>query len=166
MDDQHGDIPPPRFRTYPVVAASNLELTSLTELLGMAKPMPTAVWSFSGSTAESVGMPTTFPLTSTSAPPLLPGLIGALVWIRSLSATALHSSTVRPSALTIPFVTLLSRPSGLPTARTRSPRRSFDESANVAGGRLAPSTRTTARSLVEEAPTTAAEKAFPDEART
>ena len=49
----------------------------------------------SGSEAASVGMPITAPVRSTSAPPLLPGLIGALVWITAGSATPPPSGTVR-----------------------------------------------------------------------
>jgi hypothetical protein len=54
----------------------------------MAKPMPCAWPPPRGLTAASIGMPITRPLVVTSAPPLLPGLIGALVWIASGSAAA------------------------------------------------------------------------------
>ena len=43
------------------------------------------------------------------------------------------SLTVRPTAETMPFVTLPVKPSGLPMASTMSPIRSRVESPNVAG---------------------------------
>ena len=74
-------------------------------------------------------MPTTSPLRSTRAPPLLPGLIAALVWITSGRALPLGSLTWRPRALTMPSVTLDWRPSGLPIGQ--------DEVADREGGRIA-----------------------------
>jgi hypothetical protein len=68
-------------------------------------------------------MPITCPEALTSAPPLLPGLIGALVWIAPGSAAAVRpwparpgvagSVTARSVAEMIPWVTLPDRPSGL-----------------------------------------------------
>src|SRR5579884_2208667 len=95
--------------------------------------MPAAVLPNWGSVAPSVGIPTTRPAMSTSAPPELPGLIGALVWITFGSVTPPPSDSVRLSALMIPSVTLEARPRGLPIAITMSPTSSFDELANVAG---------------------------------
>ena len=68
----------------------------------------------------------TWPDALTSAPPLLPGLIGALVWIAPASVAAAEPSaagsvTARSVAETIPWVTLPDRPSGLPIASTTSP---------------------------------------------
>src|SRR5262249_39480894 len=101
---------------------------------GMANPIPGAApppscWSV----AASVGMPTTWLARFTRAPPLLPGLMAAEVWITSGKVAPgdplpCGSDTVRPTAGTIPSVTLLARPSGLPMASTMSPTRSFDES--------------------------------------
>ena len=55
---------------------------SVAVLLGIAKPMPGAAPPpASGSVAASVGMPMTSPDRLTSAPPLLPGLIAAEVWM-------------------------------------------------------------------------------------
>jgi hypothetical protein len=72
--------------------------TFFTVSLGMAKPMPTAgVLPNSGSSAARVGTPTTLPETSTSAPPELPGLISALVWMTFDSVTPLPSLTLRLS---------------------------------------------------------------------
>ena len=63
----------------------------------------------------AVLMPITWPRL-TSAPPELPGLIAASVWMASLIASAVavarRSSTVRLSALTMPAVTVPSSPSG------------------------------------------------------
>ena len=73
---------------------------------------------------------------STSAPPLLPGLIAALVWIVPGSVTPPGSATFRPRALTMPCVTLDCSPSGLPIAMTIWPTSSFEESAKVAGCRF------------------------------
>ena len=78
----------------------------------------------------------------TSAPPLLPGLIGALVWIAPGSAAAVvlaavGSTTARPVAEMMPSVTLPDRPSGLPTASTTSPALALLESPNRAGIRPA-----------------------------
>src|SRR5215470_16109136 len=64
------------------------------------------------------------------------------------------SDTVRPTADTMPFVTLLVSPSGLPIASTMSPTATLLESANVAG--LSPDaslTWMTARSSGGYAPT-------------
>src|SRR5574337_1728161 len=91
---------------------------SLAVFEGMAKPMPGAAPPIWGSVAVRVGMPMTWPDRSTRAPPLLPGLIGALVWMTLGIAAPFGSLTVRPRALMMPSVTLLWRPSGLPIAST------------------------------------------------
>src|SRR3954447_7686899 len=128
---------------------------SLTTLLGIAKPMPGALpppsW---GSVAPRVGIPITLPWMSTRAPPELPGLIAALVWITDGNVTLPPSSgTASRKALTIPSVTLDCSPSGLPIAIARSPTFSIDESANFAGFSPAPETLMTARSSGGKAPT-------------
>ena len=81
-------------------------------------------------------MPITRPWMSTSAPPELPGLIAALVWIVFRSVTPFPSGSCRLSALTMPCVTLDASPSGLPIAIAMSPTSSFEESAKLAGRRL------------------------------
>jgi hypothetical protein len=127
---------------------------SLTRLLGIAKPMPgAAVPPSSGSVAARVGIPITRPWRSASAPPELPGLIAALVWIISGSATPFPSETPWRKALTMPSVTLERSPNGLPIAIAKSPTSSLLESANAAGVRFAPETRTTARSSGAKRPT-------------
>ena len=70
-------------------------------------------------------MPTTLPSRSTSGPPLLPGLIAASVWIAGyvvvLPWPSSPTSTGRSSALTMPLVTVDSRPNGEPIATTAWP---------------------------------------------
>ena len=75
----------------------------------MAKPMPWAWAPLSGLAAASVGMPITCPEALTSAPPLLPGLMGALVWIAlgkvaAAEPGAAGSVTARPVAEMMPSV--------------------------------------------------------------
>ena len=67
----------------------------------------------------AVLMPSRLPATSTSAPPELPGLIAASVWMKF--SKVLMPSALRPSALTIPEVTVWPTPNGLPIASTTSP---------------------------------------------
>ena len=122
-----------RRRHLPAEAISPLA-TFWTVLLGIAKPMPGACAPpSSGSSAASVGIPSTRPERSTTAPPELPGLISALVWIAELSVAPSPSPTRRSSEETIPWLTLDWSPSEFPIARTRSPTRAFEESANAAG---------------------------------
>src|SRR5213593_1139573 len=66
----------------------------------------------------AVLMPTTWPRPLISGPPLLPGLIEASVWMKSSYGP---SPITRPVALTMPVVTVCSRPNGLPIAMTGSP---------------------------------------------
>jgi hypothetical protein len=67
----------------------------------------------------AVLMPSRLPLMSTSAPPELPGLMAASVWMKF--SKVLMPSWLRPSALTMPLVTVWPTPKGLPMASTRSP---------------------------------------------
>src|ERR1700683_5355758 len=83
-------------------------------LIGTARPRPTP--------ATAVLMPTTRARESARAPPELPGLREASVWITSsISRTAapLLVGSDRPSALTTPAVPEPARPSGLPPAAPR-----------------------------------------------
>src|ERR1039458_4506457 len=94
---------------------------SRTVLEGIPKPMPGAGAPVSEVAAASVGTPMTCPDRLTSAPPLLPGLIGALIWIAPGrvapgDSRVAGSAAARPVAETMPSVTLLVSPSGLPTA--------------------------------------------------
>jgi hypothetical protein len=130
-------------------SAASWRPIATTVLEGIAKPMPV-------SSAPSVGRPMTAPRRSTSAPPLLPGKIGAEVWISPPSITLELSCSVRLSAETMPWVTLPRRPSGLPSASTTCPSLSCDESANSAGGGVASVMWTTARSTAGKLPETVA----------
>jgi hypothetical protein len=76
-------------------------MTPRAMLAGMAKPMPT--FPPAGATI-AVLIPTRSPRRLTNAPPLFPGLIEASVWMKSSYPSM--PSPVRPSALTIPEVTV------------------------------------------------------------
>jgi hypothetical protein len=67
----------------------------------------------------AVLMPTSAPLVSTSAPPELPKLMAASVWMKS-SKVAMPSCS-RLVALTMPCVTVCDSPIGSPIASTTSP---------------------------------------------
>ena len=85
--------------------------------IGTAKPMPSLP---PEALAMAVLMPMARPSRSISGPPELPELIAASVWIRSCSSP-IGVGTVRPSALTMPVVTVWLRPNGLPMAIVISP---------------------------------------------
>ena len=102
--------------------SNSCRVISITMLIGIAKPMPM----FPLLPKIAVLMPITSPSRLMSAPPELPGLMEASVWMKSS-----YDSMPRPflpKALTMPRVTLCSRPNGLPIARTKSPTLSFSES--------------------------------------
>src|SRR5437879_2210711 len=96
----------------------------------------------------AVLMPTSSPRAFTSAPPELPGLIAASVWMKS-SYSAMPT-LARPTALTIPIVTVWLRPNGLPMASTYSPTWSLSESAQGMVGRPVPSTLATSTKFRSE----------------
>ena len=105
-------------------------------------------------TSASVVIPTTVPLRSTSAPPELPELIAASVWITSVSV-----AVERPTADTIPLVIDggPSRFRALPIATTSSPGRTAAGPARrTAGSPCAPSMRSHARSASSSEATTRA----------
>ncbi len=77
-------------------------------LIGTASPRPTP--------ATAVLTPTIRPALSASTPPELPGLRAASVWITSSMTRPDAVGSDRPSADTIPAVTLPASPSGLPIA--------------------------------------------------
>ena len=97
-------------------------------------------------------MPTTSPCRLSSGPPELPGLIDASVWMKSSYGPW---PITRPLALTMPAVTVCSRPKGLPIATTQSPTRMFDESPSLSAG-ISPceSILTSARSVFGSVPST------------
>src|SRR5574340_1577840 len=116
----------------------------------------------------AVLMPTSWPSIFTSAPPELPGLIAASVWIASITVFWLSASplvdTGRSSAETIPEVTVPARPSGEPIATTGCPTCRFAEVPSSTGVRsVRPATLMTAMSDVGSAPTTVAGAVVPSE---
>ena len=130
---------------------------------GIAKPSPIDPALASGpalspSVAIAEFTPISSPFMFTSAPPELPGLIAASVWMASSTVFWLSASptvdTGRFSALMMPAVTVLSSPSGDPTATTLCPtRRSADEPIVIAVNPDMSFARMTAMSLIGSAPT-------------
>ena len=88
-----------------------------------------------------------------SGPPLLPGLMEASVWMKSSYGPW---PMTRPVALTMPVVTVRSRPNGLPMAITGSPTWSWVESPSGITGRPVASTLSSARSVLGSRPTSLA----------
>jgi len=106
-------------------------------------------------------MPITSPFESNSGPPELPWLIGASVWMKLSYGEAMMS---RLSALTIPEVTDMPMPSGLPIASTGSPTCTLLLSAQLVAGSVCPtSTLMTARSTSGAAFTSVAGACDPSE---
>ena len=117
-------------------------MIGLAMLIGIAKPIPSAVW------ATAVLMPTTSPCASRRAPPELPGLIAASVWMRLLIWVPSWTWMVRPNAEMIPAVTeFVYVPSGLPMAIASWPTFAVDEFPIGAVGSPVASTFTIARSV-------------------
>jgi len=81
--------------------------------------------------------PMTLPSASSSGPPELPGLIAASVWIALMNEFDPESPAVtgRLSALTMPAVTVPSRPRGEPMAIARSPTTTPSEFPRTTVGR-------------------------------
>ena len=99
-------------------------------------------------------MPTRLPLLSISAPPEFPGLIAASVWIKF--SKVLIPRWLRPTADTMPMVTVWPTPNGLPMASTTSPARSPSSLPKVIAGRDSVVTCSTAISVSGSLPTTRA----------
>src|SRR5918994_1173505 len=114
--------------------ASSFGIANPTPMLPLYEPAPAPP----ASEAMAVLMPMTSPSALMSAPPELPGLMAASVWMASMTASVapLGSSPWSPkgesrgvscsvidrlSALTMPALTDPSRPRGLPMASTVSP---------------------------------------------
>ena len=125
-------------------------MTRRALLTGMAKPMPSPrAWT-------AVLMPTRRPSRLSRGPPLLPGLMAASVWTRSVN-TPLSLRMVRPRAETTPVVTVWLKPKGLPMAMTVSPGMRSEESPRGTAGRSwGPWISSTARSKSGSAPLTTA----------
>ena len=97
-------------------------------LAGMAKPMPS-----DPPLREKIAvlMPTSLPSMVTKAPPELPGLMAASVWMKKLKSVM--PTLVRARAETMPLVTVWPTPKGLPMASTRSPTSRSSESLKFQG---------------------------------
>ena len=104
---------------------------------------------------------------SSSGPPELPWLIAASVWIASSMAKLFGAEIWRWRALTMPVVTVCSRPNGLPIAMTPSPTSSCEESASSSGSstEAGASTSMTATSVDGSLPTTFASYVLPFQKR-
>jgi hypothetical protein len=90
----------------------------------MAKPMPMLP---PPGARIAVLIPISSPLRFSSAPPELPRLIEASVWMKFSSPSRFRP--LRPRAEIMPEVAVWPRPNGLPTATAKSPTRSLSESA-------------------------------------
>ncbi len=123
----------------------------MTRLTGIAKPMPIEP---PPRVKIAVLMPTSRPSRVTSAPPELPGLIAASVWMKERSGPA--SGVVRAIAETMPLVTVWPMPNGLPIASTRSPTSRSSESPIGSAGRPSLSMSSSAMSAASSAPITRA----------
>src|SRR3954470_21695431 len=141
----------------------------------MAKPRPTLPPPLTpeafGTVAIAAFTPTRWPPQSTRAPPLLPGLIAASVWIAPIRWCVTPSpgtGTYRSRALTIPEVTVLARPSGAPSATTGWPTcRPAEDPTPITGKFFAASDAlTTARSVLGSRPTMVAPEVWPSLYRT
>src|SRR5437588_286270 len=146
----HPDPPRRGGGTSACQAFSRAGTRRCTSLIGIAKPTPTLP--FTGLVIDSV-MPISRPWVSRSAPPELPGLIAASVWIRSPPVPpALELLRCRPE--TMPSVSVPERPKGAPIAYTWSPTWTLSELPRLIGCRCEAltSTRSTARSALESDP--------------
>jgi hypothetical protein len=93
-----------------------VSLIAFTLSMGMAKPIPVA------SARMAVLMPITSPFSLSKGPPELPGLIAASVCKKSTRLSGIPTcAEERAKVLIIPRVTVLFKPTGLPTAIAQSP---------------------------------------------
>ena len=91
----------------------------LARFTGMAKPRPMLPAIEPRGLKLAVLMPISSPLRLTSAPPELPGLMLASVWMKFWKPAP--GRLLRPTAEMIPLVTVWPTPNGLPIATTKSP---------------------------------------------
>ena len=126
-------------------------------LMGTASPTPAP--------ATAVLTPIIRPELSASTPPLLPGLSAASVWMTSSITRPARVGNDRPSADTMPAVTLPAKPSGLPSATTSCPTRNRAASPRGTGAGTSPRARNTARSDSGSRPTTSASTSVPSAKR-
>ncbi len=172
-----------------VLAAPPVTSPTLTPILACVGVSPLLIWSTIGMTS-SIGIakpspiepdsllaeldavrieeliPITSPFMSTNGPPLLPGLIAASVWIAgyvvALPCASVPTLTGRFKALTMPLVTVDSRPYGDPIATTSWPTSSWSDRPIVAGvSPLTSSAWITAVSVSGSVPSTVAEVCDP-----
>ena len=113
-------------RTAPPV--SNCSMMLRARLIGIAEPRPMLPAWLPRGLKLAVLMPISSPRRLTSAPPELPGLIDASVWMKFWKPSP--GRLLRPTAETMPEVTVWPTPNGLPTATTKSPTRSWSEFAS------------------------------------
>ena len=101
-------------------------------------------------------IPTSSPLAFTNAPPLLPWLMAASVWMKDWMFAACPLEAEEPMArafaLTIPAVTVEFRLNGLPTANTHSPTFNWSESPTGIVGKSSPSILINAKSVLGSVP--------------
>ena len=102
----------------------------------------------------AVLMPIRLPWASTRAPPELPGLMAASVWMKF--SKVLMPRWERPRAETMPMVTVWPTPKGLPMASTTSPTRMPSIWPKTMAGSLSALTLSTARSVSGSLPMTLA----------
>ena len=87
--------------------------------------------------------------------------MAASVWMKFSNTSVPRPE--RPSAETMPMVTVWPKPKGLPIASTTSPTRSVSTEPKVIAGRSLASTRSTARSVSGSLPTTVASSTLPSD---
>ena len=114
------EVSTPRYGRAIVSPCSRRGTTSRTVFDGTAKPMPTLPCELPA-VAICELTPITRPVSSSSGPPELPGLIGASVWMTSSIEKPLGAWIERPMPETMPSVAVRSRPNGLPMAIAVSP---------------------------------------------
>src|SRR5580765_5719552 len=150
-------IPRKGCSTLPCLISS--ATTSLTVLIGIAKPMPTLPWLWPPVSICAL-TPMTWPCAFSSGPPELPWFSAASVWITCEIDSWFGASIRRWTALTIPAVTERSRPNGFPIAITWSPTRTKSELPSGRGlsARDLTWTSSTAISVDGSTPTTVALK--------
>ena len=100
-------------------------------------------------------IPISSPAELSRAPPELPGLMAASVWMKD-SIPFWEAPTWRALALMIPAVTVDVRLNGFPMASTHSPTFSASESPMMIAGRSVASILISARSVVASSPMTLA----------
>ena len=111
----------------------------------------------------AVLMPISLPCASTRAPPELPGLTAASVWMKlstgktSRAVFGLSNWMSRALADTMPAVTVLVRSKGLPTASTQSPTRTSSLFPHDNASSPSASMRRTAMSVAGSLPINSAE---------